>query len=53
MVTVPFIRLCGRWLETAGFSIGAKLVVETREGRLIITSKDPVVCENEAQRKPF
>jgi toxic protein SymE len=34
----PFIRLQGRWLERLGFSIGAKVIVATGEGIVVIIS---------------
>lgn len=37
---VPCVRLCGRWLEEAGFSIGQHIKVEVDEGRLTIVSID-------------
>jgi hypothetical protein len=33
----PKIRLVGRWLEAAGFRIGAQVEVEVSEGRLVVT----------------
>jgi Toxin SymE, type I toxin-antitoxin system len=32
----PFIRLQGRWLERLGFSIGAKVIIATGDGILVI-----------------
>jgi len=34
---VPGIRLCGQWLEKAGFAIASKARVEVSEGKLVIT----------------
>lgn len=34
--TCPLIRLKGRWLERAGFSVGARVVVTVRRGCLTI-----------------
>jgi toxic protein SymE len=34
--SVPFLRLRGRWLDRAGFTIGAKVHVLTAPGRLVI-----------------
>lgn len=36
-IEVPFIRLRGRWLEAAGFEVGATVRVEVARGRLVIT----------------
>lgn len=33
----PWIRLRGRWLEKAGFAIGAPVVIEVSMGRLVLT----------------
>lgn len=35
--STPWIRLAGRWLEQAGFSIRSRVRVQVEEGRLIIT----------------
>jgi antitoxin component of MazEF toxin-antitoxin module len=35
-VSAPCIRLCGRWLEQAGFTIGSKVDVSVAHGRLVI-----------------
>jgi hypothetical protein len=32
----PFLRLKGRWLDRAGFTIGSKVRVEVSQGRLVI-----------------
>jgi hypothetical protein len=34
LAPVPFIRLAGRWLESAGFQIGDNVVVEAGEEKL-------------------
>jgi hypothetical protein len=34
----PKIRLVGRWLEAAGFQIGAQVEVEVSQGRLVVTA---------------
>ena len=34
--TVPEINLKGLWLEAVGFKAGSKVVIEVREGELII-----------------
>lgn len=36
-VTVPWIQMRGRWLDAAGFAIGAKVRVRVRPGRLVLT----------------
>lgn len=34
---VPFIRLCGRWLQAAGFEIDRQVRIEVLPGRLVLT----------------
>jgi hypothetical protein len=42
-VSVPMIRLRGRWLMRAGFREGDALRIEVEEGRLVLTRPaDPV-----------
>ncbi|MFO7594302.1 MAG: SymE family type I addiction module toxin [Pseudomonadota bacterium] len=36
-VMVPWIQMRGRWLNEAGFAIGAKVRVRVRPGRLVLT----------------
>jgi hypothetical protein len=36
-VTVPWIQMKGRWLEKLDFTIGAKVRVQVRPGRLVLT----------------
>jgi hypothetical protein len=36
-VTVPWIQMRGRWLNEAGFAIGAKVRVRVRPWRLVLT----------------
>jgi hypothetical protein len=36
-VTVPWIQMRGRWLDAAGFAIGAKVRVQVKPGRLVLT----------------
>ena len=36
-VSVPMIRLRGRWLLSAGFREGDALRIEVEEGRLVLT----------------
>jgi hypothetical protein len=38
-VTVPWIQMRGRWLQAAGFAIGAKVRVRIRPGRLVLTAE--------------
>lgn len=33
---MPFLRLRGRWLDQAGFPIGANVRVEVSNGRLVL-----------------
>jgi len=35
-VTVPYIRISGKWLNDAGFDIGQKFTVHRDGGRLIL-----------------
>ena len=39
-VRVPYMRLCGRWLQDAGFVIGRHVKIEVGEGRLTIEQVD-------------
>lgn len=39
-VDVPYVRICGRWLQDAGFVIGRYVNVEVGEGRLMIEQVD-------------
>jgi len=39
-VTVPWIQMRGRWLDEAGFAIGAKVRVRVRPGRLVLTVEE-------------
>lgn len=39
-VTVPWIQMRGRWLDAAGFAIGAKVRVRVRPGRLVLTVEE-------------
>jgi len=36
-VTVPWIEMKGRWLDAAGFVIGAKVRVRVKSGMLVLT----------------
>lgn len=35
-VPMPFLRLQGRWLDQAGFPIGAQVQVQVDRGRLVL-----------------
>jgi len=35
-VTVPYIRISGKWLNEAGFDIGQKFTVQRDGGKLIL-----------------
>ena len=35
-VNVPFIRLCGKWLKDAGFSIDDKIKVTVKDNLLVL-----------------
>ena len=35
-VPMPFLRLQGRWLDQAGFPIGAQVQVQVNQGRLVL-----------------
>lgn len=36
--TAPHLRLTGRWLATAGFTPGARVLVRIEQGQLVITN---------------
>jgi Toxin SymE, type I toxin-antitoxin system len=38
---MPFLRLQGRWLQQAGFAIGAQVRVQVIEGRLVLDVIEP------------
>lgn len=40
---MPFLRLRGRWLDQAGFAIGAPVRVEVSAGRLVVEVIDEPV----------
>jgi len=35
---VPYLRLCGRWLEAHGFPIGGNVHITVEHGRVVLTS---------------
>jgi toxic protein SymE len=39
-VSVPYLRLRGRWLQDAGFVIGRHVKIEVDEGRMTIEQVD-------------
>ena len=41
VVRVPCLRVMGKWLEQAGFSIGANLRITVEMGRLVIEPASP------------
>ena len=38
-ITVPHLRLSGRWLEKAGFEVGQEIEIQISEQQLILTPK--------------
>jgi toxic protein SymE len=38
-VTVPEIKLEGKWLEKLGFELGGEVIVKQQKGKLTITPK--------------
>ncbi len=38
---MPFLRLRGRWLQQAGFDIGARVRVSVSAGRLVLEVESP------------
>jgi len=41
LALMPFLRLQGRWLDRAGFAVGADVNVQVEPGRLVIEVIDP------------
>ena len=39
-IRVPNLRLCGHWLQAAGFIIGRHVKIEGNEGRMTIEQVD-------------
>lgn len=37
---VPLLRVQGKWMEQAGFKVGARVRVEVQPGRLIVTPEE-------------
>lgn len=50
---VPFIRLRGRWLETAGFEIGDDVQIEVREHQLVLTKVESATSPAAGHREEF
>ena len=48
---MPFLRLRGRWLDEAGFAIGANVRVEVTAGRLVleVIESDPEPARRSAR----
>ena len=48
---MPFLRLRGRWLDEAGFAIGANVRVEVTAGRLVleVIESDPLPAQRSAR----
>lgn len=38
---MPFLRLQGRWLDEAGFAIGANVQIAVSRGRLVVEVIEP------------
>jgi len=48
---MPFLRLQGRWLDQAGFAIGAQVRVQVMRGRLVLeVIETERVVEHNVQR---
>lgn len=41
LVSVPYIRLSGLWLNRAGFPIGARIEVRIKRGKLLLLCSAP------------
>lgn len=41
LLPMPFLRLRGRWLDAAGFTVGTDVRVEVSTGKLVIEVIDP------------
>jgi hypothetical protein len=40
LVSVPYVRLAGLWLNRAGFPIGARIEVRIKRGKLLLVRVD-------------
>ena len=49
---VPELRLCGNWLEKAGFSPKDYVSVTVMDGLLVIRSTTPVDMDEQKQKRP-
>ena len=38
---VPYLRMCGRWLEEHGFQIGGNVHITVEQGRVVLTNDAP------------
>lgn len=47
---MPFLRLRGRWLDQAGFAIGANVRVEVSSGRLVLEVLEPDHTQSQVLR---
>ncbi len=43
-VSVPHLRMSGRWLERCGFGARARVFVTVEPGRLVLTAADPALA---------
>jgi hypothetical protein len=49
---IPYIRLCGKWLEAAGFQVGDLISVEPQKDGLLIRRMDRLqLLTNEGKNK--
>jgi hypothetical protein len=52
--SAPHIRIAGRWVEEAGFAVGAKVNVEVAHGRLVIEIAPPAAeCMIASPRRAY
>lgn len=50
LAPMPFLRLQGRWLDQAGFAIGANVRVQVSSGRLVLEVIEPERTPLQARR---
>jgi hypothetical protein len=48
--SMPTLRLQGRWLEEAGFTIGMQVGVQVESGRLVLETLGPKYAEPDVKR---
>jgi hypothetical protein len=48
--SMPTLRLAGRWLDEAGFAIGAKVGIQVMPGRLVLEVIELRAAESDGQR---